>query len=71
MKNWKTSLFGILASIGMFIGGGNLPGIDLNGVMGKVATILQVAGTTGLALSSKDKDVTGAGPGATRIPSGN
>lgn len=66
MKNWKTALFGLLASVGMAINGG-AAGTPSNTWV-NIAQILQVAGTLGLGLASKDKDVTGVGAGATRDP---
>lgn len=60
VKNWKTSLFGVagvVAIVAKVVNGGSLDGEDF----------AIISGLIGL-LFSKDKDVTGAGPAATRMP---
>ena len=64
MKNWKTSLFGIIFGVAGLIGTGT---IETTPQIEKIAAAVSlIAGAAGFN-ASKDKDVTGAGPTATRI----
>lgn len=63
MKNWKTSLFGSLASIGALLVGIAAP----NSILSKIGIAASAIGGLGTGLSAKDKDVTGAGTLARRV----
>lgn len=67
MKNWKTALFGLIMAMGSAVqsGAAGTP----NDMWVKIANAMQVGGMLGLGFQAKDKDVTGAGPAATRVSS--
>jgi len=68
MKNWKTSLLGIIFGIAGMIGTGIIP---TNPKIQQIAAgVSTIAGAAGLN-AAKDKDITGAGVTATRVPSGS
>lgn len=61
MTNWKTTLFGVLMTVGAAVGSGQFGAPSAT--VSKAATLLQLAGGAGLAFSAKDKDVTGGSKG--------
>lgn len=63
MKNWKTALGGVLLALAGIIG----PVLEKRAPT--ATETLQVIGALGLGNAAKDKDVTGAGEGAYRVPS--
>lgn len=55
MKNWKTSLFGILATVGLLI-----PSLVPNNPTAEsVSKIITAVGALGTGLTAKDNNVTG------------
>lgn len=64
MKNWKTTLFGLIMSIGAAITTGAIP-TNMN-VM-KIAGYVQAVSGAIFATQTKDKDTAGAGSTAHKV----
>lgn len=56
MKNWKTTLFGILMALASGVTTGVIP---TSPQVTKIAAVIQVAAGGAFATSAKDKNVTG------------
>lgn len=61
MKNWKSSLFGILLGVSSAIVSGTIP---TNAAIVKWTAAIQAMAGIALGVSVKDKDVTGVGKAA-------
>lgn len=63
MINWRTTLFGFLAAIGLL-----LPTVVPNNkTVRDISGIVAAIGAAGTGAIAKDKDVTGAGPTAHKV----
>ena len=65
MKNWKTTLFGLIMAVSGAITSG---AVDTGSPQVRnIASIVQSVAMAALGMSTKDKDVTGVGKEAKRV----
>jgi hypothetical protein len=59
MKNWRTTLFGIVTAVGLGLANAQQVGVKLPDWASTIGVIAAVAGAAGTGAQAKDKNVTG------------